>query len=144
MAASARTLGDVADAVRVRVGRHDEGARVRLEHRDAVVLDAAQEAGRLVERREEPDGALVAADDLPEAAPAEHVRPPPASALAALVLLLRRPLAAPVAVAAVVVVPAVLSSPFLLLLLLVFALLHAPGPLVRRPVLLAPLQAAPQ
>lgn len=115
------TLSNVADAVRVRVAGHDERARVRLQDDDAVVPDAAQELGRLVERAQGLDEPLLAPDDTPEAAPAEHVRP------AALLL-------------SAVLVPAL---PLMSLLLLP-ALLQAPGALVGRPVLLAPPHASLQ
>ena len=132
---STPTLGDVTDAVRVGVAGHDEGARVRLQDRDAVVADAAEELGRLVERPERPHGPLLAPDDAPEAAPAEHVRPPaPLLLLLALALALAL-VTGPLAAAAAELVPAPL-------LLLPAALLHAPGALVPGPVL-APPHAAP-
>lgn len=37
-----RTLGHVADAVRIVVAGHDEGARVRLQDHDTVVMDATR------------------------------------------------------------------------------------------------------
>jgi len=114
---STPTLGDVADAVRVGVAGHDEGARVRLQDRDAVVADAAQELGRLVERPERPDGPLLAPDDVPEAAPVEHVRP------AALLLLLALALALALVTGALATAAELVPAP---LLLLPTALLHAP------------------
>ena len=114
---STPTLGDVTDAVRVGVAGHDEGARVRLQDRDAVVADAAQELGRLVERPERPDGPLLAPDDAPEAAPAEHVRPP-----APLLLLLALALALALVTGALATAAELVPAP---LLLLRTALLHA-------------------
>ena len=111
---STPTLGDVTDAVRVGVAGHDEGAGVRLQDRDAVVADAAQELGRLVERPERPDGPLLAPDDAPEAAPVEHVRPAAILVLLALAVAL---VTGPLATAAELV-----PAP---LLLLRTALLHA-------------------
>jgi hypothetical protein len=112
--ADIRTLSDVADAVRVRVPWHDEGARVCLHDFDSVVLDAPEKPGLLVERAKRLDGALVAPDEAPEAARAEDIR----SAAVLLLLPLMLSLAA---------TAAALLLPMLMLPLLAAPALLLPG-----------------